>query len=192
MVRIVLARPGSTELDEQERIKGTLDMPLSDHGNRQIVKTARELAAVDIQVVYTSPCQAAFETGRAIGEFLGVKVKQLDKLQNLNQGLWQGKRIDEVRQKQPKIYRRWQDNPETVCPPEGEMLEQARDRIQSTLTKLLKKHKNGVIALVVPEPLASLIKNFLDGAKLGDLWKVECDCGSWEFIDVESKAIVTG
>lgn len=192
MVRIVLARPGSTELDEQERIKGTLDMPLSDHGNRQIAKTARELAAVDIQVVYTSPCQAAFETGRAIGEFLGVKVKQLDKLQNLNQGLWQGKRIDEVRQKQPKIYRRWQDNPETVCPPEGEMLEQARDRIQSTLTKLLKKHKNGVIALVVPEPLASLIKNFLDGAKLGDLWKVECDCGSWEFIDVESKAIVTG
>lgn len=192
MVRIVLARPGSTELDEQERIKGTLDMPLSDHGNRQIVKTARELAAVDIQVVYTSPCQAAFETGRAIGEFLGVKVKQLDKLQNLNQGLWQGKRIDEVRRKQPKIYRRWQDNPETVCPPEGEMLEQARDRIQSTLTKLLKKHKNGVIALVVPEPLASLIKNFLDGAKLGDLWKVECDCGSWEFIDVESKAIVTG
>ena len=192
MVRIVLARPGSTELDEQERIKGTLDMPLSDHGNRQIAKTARELAAVDIQVVYTSPCQAAFETGRAIGEFLGVKVKQLDKLQNLNQGLWQGKRIDEVRQKQPKIYRRWQDNPETVCPPEGEMLEQARDRIQSTLTKLLKKHKNGVIALVVPEPLASLIKNFLNGAKLGDLWKVECDCGSWEFIDVESKAIVTG
>ena len=192
MIRIVLARPGSTELDEQERIKGTLDMPLSDHGNRQIAETARELAAVDIQVVYTSPCQAAFETGRAIGEFLGVKVKQLDKLQNLNQGLWQGKRIDEVRQKQPKIYRRWQDNPETVCPPEGEMLEQARDRIQSTLTKLLKKHKNGVIALVVPEPLASLIKNFLDGAKLGDLWKVECDCGSWEFIDVESKAIVTG
>ena len=96
MVRIVLARPGSTELDEQERIKGTLDMPLSDHGNRQIAKTARELAAVDIQGVYTSPCQAAFETGRAIGEFLGVKVKQLDKLQNLNQGLWQGKRIDEV------------------------------------------------------------------------------------------------
>ena len=188
----MLARPGSTELDEQERIKGTLDMPLSDHGNRQIAETARELAAVDIQVVYTSPCQAAFETGRAIGEFLGVKVKQLDKLQNLNQGLWQGKRIDEVRQKQPKIYRRWQDTPETVCPPEGEMLEQARDRIQSTLTKVLKKHKNGVIALVVPEPLASLIRNFLDGAKLGDLWKVECDCGNWEFIDVESEAIVTG
>ncbi len=192
MVRIVLARPGATELDEQERIKGTLDMPLSDHGNRQIVETARELAAVDIEVVYTSPCQAAFETGRAIGEFLGVKVKQLDKLRGLNQGLWQGKRIEEVRQKQPKIYRRWQDNPETVCPPEGEMLEQARDRIQSALTKLLKKHKNGVIAIVVPEPLASLIKNVLDGVKLGDLWKVECDCGSWEFIDVESETIVTG
>ena len=192
MVRIVLARPGATELDEQERIKGTLDMPLSDHGNRQIAETARELAAVDIKVVYPSPCQAAFETGRAIGEFLGVKVNQLDKLRGLNLGLWQGKRIEEVRQKQPKIYRRWQDNPETVCPPEGEMLEQARDRIQSALTKLLKKHKNGVIAIVVPEPLASLIKNVLDGVKLGDLWKVECDCGSWEFIDVESETIVTG
>ncbi len=57
----------------------------------------------------------------AISEALGLKLKKLDHMENLNQGLWQGVLIDDVRVKQPKVYRQWQEHPETVCPPEGEM-----------------------------------------------------------------------
>ena len=189
MFCIVLIRPGSTELDEQRRIKGTLSMPLSERGARQVAHTVEELSELNIEVVYTAPCQSARETADAISEALGVKVKQLDKLQNLNQGLWQGKLIEEVRQKQPKVYRRWQAHPETVCPPEGETLDDACDRIHAVLARLFKRHTGGVIALVVPEPLASLIRRYLVGTQLGDLWKVECDCGGWERIDVEPEAV---
>ncbi len=39
------------------------------------------------------------------------------------------------------------------------------------MTKLLKRHKEGVIALVVSEPLATLVRQFLKHDELGDLWK---------------------
>ena len=185
MLRIVLVRPGATEFDEQGRIKGTLSIPLSDQGSIQASSAARGLSAQRIDAVYTSPCQAALQSAETLADSQGVKLKRMDRLQNLNQGLWEGKLIDEVRQRQPKVYRKWQEDPETICPPEGEMIDSARQRCETALNKLVKKHRQGIVALVAPEPLASVIRASLVGTRLGDLWKAEGDCGSWEMIDIE-------
>jgi len=109
-------------------------------------------------------------------------VKTLDELKNLDHGLWHGKLIDEVRVSQPKVFRQLQDHPETVCPPQGEAVGAALDRVRSLLTRLMRKHRRGTIALVVPEPLSSLISSIL-GTELGDLWKAECQCGGWQMLD---------
>ena len=68
--------------------------------------------------------------------------------------------VEDVRHKQPKVYRQWQEQPENVCPPEGEMLSEADERVRAALVKLLKRHKEGVIGLVLPEPLLSLARRF--------------------------------
>jgi probable phosphoglycerate mutase len=190
MLRIVLIRPGSTDFDEQGRITGTLDIPLNENGTHQMARTVGELAALQIDAVYSSPSGPAQQTAMALADSHDIKFKRLDNLQNLDHGLWHGKLIEEVKQKQPKVYRQWQDHPETVCPPQGESLSAAQRRIRTTLLKLLKKHKHGVIALVVPEPLASLVRSFLNDSDLGDLWKAENDCGRWELIDIEPENLV--
>jgi probable phosphoglycerate mutase len=97
--------------------------------------------------------------------------------------------IDEVRLKQPKVYRQWQDKPQCICPPGGEMLDQATERIRSVMAKLLKRHKEGVIGLVVPEPLATLVRCLLDHGEVGDLWKAAFEHGRWEVLDVQPKAL---
>jgi len=191
MLRIVLIRPGSTDFDEQGRIKGTLDVPLSRNGTSQVARTVSELVELPIETIYASPCQPAQETAEAIAAASGAKVRRLDRLRNLDQGLWQGKLIAEVRQKQPKVYRQWQDRPETICPPGGEMLAAAEKRIREVMEKLIKKHKTGVVALVVPEPLASLVRRYLTDSELGDLWKVECEKGQWELFEIERHSVVT-
>ena len=106
-------------------------------------------------------------------------------MQNLDQGLWQGMHVSDVRRKQPKVYRQWQEQPENVCPPDGEMLSQAQERIRAAMSKLLKRHKEGVIALVVPEPLATLVRHFIKQDELGDLWKAIGGHGYWEVLEVE-------
>ncbi len=190
-LRVVLIRPGATEFDEQGRIKGTLDIPLSISGAEQVTRTIEELANISIDAVYASPGESAQQTAAALAASRGLKVAKLDQLRNLDHGLWQGKLIEDVKQRQPKVYRQWQDHPETTCPPQGESLDSARKRVRASLQKVMKKHKQGVVALIVPDPLASMVRCFLDQGELGDLWKAECDSCRWELIDIVPERVET-
>jgi broad specificity phosphatase PhoE len=185
MQQILLIRPGATEYDQQRRVQGTLDIPLCEDGRQEVEALVSELKDQPIAAVYTSPVQSARQTAEAVAAPLELKVKTLDNLQNVNHGLWQGMLVSEVKTKQPKVYRQWQEQPEMVCPPQGETLSSARQRVQAVLAKLLKKHKpDGLFVLVAPEPLASVIRNVLRQDDWGDLWQCCAGRAKWELIEV--------
>ena len=185
MVQYLIIRPGSTDFDEQGRIKGTLDIPLSEVGTLQVGRIVGELHDTPITQLYSSPCRSAEQTAKAVAADHKLKVKTLDELQNIDHGLWQGKLVDEVKHSQPKVFRQLQDHPETVCPPDGEPISNALERVRAALARLTRKHKTGTIALVIPEPLASLVRSILNRSDVGDLWQAECECGGWQLIDVQ-------
>ena len=189
MLRIVLIRPGATDYDGEERIQGTLDIPLNGQGLMEVARTVDQLHDKHIEVIYAAPCESATQTAEILAKDLDARTKKLDRMQNLNLGLWQGLQVSEVRHKQPKVYRQWQEQPGNVCPPDGEMIEQAEQRIRTTLTKLLRRHKDGVIGLVLPEPLASLVRQYFKNDDLGDLWKALAGHGTWEVLDLEPAVV---
>ena len=137
---------------------------------------------MDWIAIYVSESEPAVQTAEAIAEALDVKCRKSDHLRNLDHGLWQGMAIDEIRLKQPKVYRQWQDAPECVCPPQGETLEAADERVQSAMIKIMKRHKEGIVGLVVSEPLASLVRSYLTQGQLGDLWQATQAHGDWELL----------
>lgn len=188
MLQIVLIRPGSTEYDHQGRIQGTLDIPLSKEGHEQVAGCIERLREQPIEVIYFAPSESARQTAEAVCKALALKPRKLDKLHNLDHGLWQGMLIEDVKVKQPKVYRRWREQPEKVCPPGGEMVAAAKERVKQTLTKIAKKHKDGVIGLVAPEPLASLVCNILRNDELADFWKPADRC-RWDILRVERDAV---
>ena len=163
MLTILLIRSGVTEYDSQGRIQGTLDVPLCEEGRRQAEAAAEDLLSrsASVAALYAGPCLSAQQTAEIVGEKLHLKPKIIDRLHNLNQGLWQGMLFDDVKSKQPKVYRQWQDRPDTICPPEGETLQEAAERVKKSLAKLTKKHKTGTIALVLSQPLASVLRSLL-------------------------------
>lgn len=185
MVRILLIRSAATDFDEQGRIKGTLDLPLSDVGTAQAERLTAEVQGVQFDLLYSSPCRCAVETANRLATSRRMKVKQLADFQNVDHGLWHGKLVDELKQTQPRMYRQLQEHPETVCPPEGEPLGMAQARVKVAVDRLLRKHRSGTIALVLPEPLFSLAQHILAPGELGDLWKAECQCGGWQLLDLE-------
>ena len=190
MVQILLIRPGTTEYDQQRRVQGTLDIPLCEDGRQQVEALVDALRDQPVAAIYASPCQSADQTAEALAAALDLKVKTLDKLQNLDQGLWQGMLVSDVKSKQPRVYRQWQEQPETVCPPHGETLSTARQRVSAALTKLLKKHKTDrMIAIVVPEPLASVVRHIVRNDEWGDLWHSN-ETAQWQLIDVPQTAAV--
>jgi probable phosphoglycerate mutase len=191
MSQIILIRPGSTDYDQDERIQGNLDIPLNERGGAEVARIIDELAGRAINAIYSPACEPARQTAQAIAAALKIKYRKLDRMQNLDHGLWQGMKIEEVRRKQARVYRQWQEQPESVQPPEGETLDHAEQRMEAAMAKLLKRHKEGMIAMVLSEPMASLVRRYLDHGPLGDLWKASSMHGQWEAIEVGSPMTAT-
>jgi probable phosphoglycerate mutase len=186
MLEIVLIRPGATDYDKCGRIQGTLDIPLNAQGALEVAREIDQLRDRGIEVLYASDSQPARDTAEAIGAALNVKVKKLENMHNIDHGLWQGMLVEEIKRKHPKIYRQWQENPERVCPPDGEMIASVRQRAGSCLRRLLKKHRSGIVGVVLPEPLASVFKSLAEHRDPADLWKAAGDHGNWETVIVDA------
>ena len=167
---LIVIRSGATDYDIQERIRGTLDMPLSAEGIEAATRTGRLLAANPPAAIYTSGTSCAIETSRIIGLACGLKPRRATNLGNLDLGLWQGRLVSEIRDTQPRLHRQWQDNPWSVAPPEGELLEEACERVEDALEKVFRRHPTGRIAVVVPQPLDAIVRWLVSGRSMGGLW----------------------
>lgn len=159
-VRFVV-RPGETEFDGQSRLQGSLDLPLTDLGRQQVDEIVAQLRPEAFDVIYSSPTEPAASTAEMIGSSLGIPVKIVDGLANLHQGLWQGLSLDDIRRKHPRVYKQWEDDPESVCAPEGEECEEALERVEQALKKPCRR--DGAFIVVACEPIATLISSVLRG-----------------------------
>ncbi len=164
MTTVVVIRPGCTSFDEQDRVQGVLNLPLTEHGHAEVSEIVERLRDVPLEVIYTAPAEPALSTARAIGEALSIPVRESEELRNLDQGLWQGLTTDEIRRKYPRVFKQWRESPETVCPPEGETIPHALARVRKALQKPLRKNER--VAVVAPEPLATLIRCLLCGDRI--------------------------
>jgi broad specificity phosphatase PhoE len=183
MTQVVLIRPGATVYDEQNRVQGVLDVPLSERGQTEVATLARRVAAFELHALYCGPGESVGRTAEAVGKALGLRAKRVDELRNLDQGLWQGLQLDEIKRRNLKVFRQWLEDPLTICPPQGEPVDEALDRIKAALKPLIRRHRDEVIGLVVGEPIAQLIACYLRKQE-----KVQLDddvpTGGFEWIEV--------
>ena len=102
MLKIALIRPGTTDYDAQERIQGTLDIPLNDQGLAEAAQAAEDLRDKGLEVIYAPPSEPAFRTAQNHFRDPGHKNAKLVHMENLNQGLWQGMLVEDVPPKTPQ------------------------------------------------------------------------------------------
>ncbi len=146
-----------------------------------MARIVQELANSPMDVIYTSPCEPARTTAAALAAPRGLAVKEIETLHNVNHGLWQGLKVAEIRRKHPKVFKQWQESPEAICPPGGETLNEAVDRVRKALEKPLKRKGN--LAIVAADPLAAIISAVVRGTSLEAI-PAACAgvCGSWEVL----------
>ena len=68
ITRCWLIRHGEPESEARGRCYGALDIPLSDHGRRQMMQVARHLATEPIAAIYSSPQRRAMESADLIAQ----------------------------------------------------------------------------------------------------------------------------
>lgn len=183
-LKFVLVRAGSTDLDNQGRILGSLDLPLSQTGEEEVRATADELGELEIASIYSSAGLAARQTASQLSRDGAIKVRVDEKLTNLDHGLWHGKSLDELKETQPKLYRQWKEQPQAVHPPEGETVEAVRKRVANLLKKIHKRFKSGTVVIVAPDPLLSIIRCEVESKPFPNQANEPTKCGGWNLVDV--------
>ena len=72
-----------------------------------------------------------------------------------------------------KYYRQWQENPETVAPPNGETTNDVLARVKVAFSKHLKKRAGEVFVIVAPQPLLGVLRQLAEEAE------ATVDCCDW-------------
>jgi probable phosphoglycerate mutase len=170
--RVLFVRRPATELDDQKRICGSLDLPLSQEGECQAHRLAELLSDIKLTCIVAAAGNADQQAAKIIIGDRKIKLKTETSWQNLDYGLWHGCCVDELKTTHPKYYRQWQDQPESVAPPNGETTSELIDRVKPAFLKLLKKRSGESFAIVAPDPLLSVLRELADQAN--------CECPEWQ------------
>lgn len=185
-LQVIIVKPGATDLDDQGRIVGSLDVPLSEVGQRQAKAAAAKLADVKLRAVFCCPSLAAQQTAIQITLDRRIKVRVDANLKNMDHGLWHGREMKELRENQPKLVRQWEDNPDRICPPHGETTGELVPRVDAVLKRISRKFKSGIVVIVAPDPLASVIASRIDDQHDAPVMRTDPECGTHETLNLSA------
>jgi len=132
-LRLLLIRHGSTLDNEQGRLTGQADVPLSPLGERQAVLLGERLANETLDIIVTSDLQRARATGAAIAHYHQIPVYEDAAIREISLGEWEGVTLSELMERDAEAITRWQNEPLNVKPPGGETITQLHDRVVPAL-----------------------------------------------------------
>lgn len=106
------------------------------------------------------------QTARLVARRFGLRIRNNDLLAPVSAGLWQGLTHEELRFRFPSIFPQWEENPLSVNPPEGEAIADAVERFRVALKKILRRNREGHLALVLRPMGLQIVKGLLGGEDL--------------------------
>ena len=167
---------------DEKRLQGTLPIPLSDCGREALRKVAVHLRQEGAEAIYSSGNESSGPTAGFLSELCDLKDKKITGMCELNCGLWQGLRIREIKKRYGRAYRQWRNDPLSVCPPEGESVADAFERVKESLRTIIRKNKYKAAAIVAGPMVAAMIECAITNQPLEVFWDiVDSNCAVKKF-----------
>lgn len=161
--RVFLVRHGATELSAEDRFAGAIDVLLSDAGREQARLLGRRLAKETISAVYASPMKRTVETAELISEPHKLPVKTVPAIREIAHGRWEGRKRSEVEKEFAEEYTRWEVDPYTFAPLEGESGLDVTARALPALLQLVGNHHGETILVISHKATIRLLMSSLLG-----------------------------
>jgi broad specificity phosphatase PhoE len=160
MTRLLLVRHGETDWNADGRLQGQTDRPLSEFGRQQARRLADELAAEDLEAIYSSDLARARETAEIVGARVGLPVMLDRGLREKDWGTWEG--LTAVERARVEFA--------------GESTEAHQERILRALQRISERHPGDGSVLVVTHG-GSMRR--VQTATMGMALPVVENCGRW-------------
>ncbi len=183
---LILIPTALTCWDKENRLVGNADLPVCPESMDQVKRWAEQLKEAGVNILFSTVSGPSEETARIIAGVLRVRHRTERDLSEMNMGLWQGMVPADIKQRHPKVYKQWQEQPESVTPPEGERLGAARERIEECIQKILKKHPGQKVGIVLGPVALALARVGREGRALSDLWELVKEPLTWHEYVIKS------
>lgn len=163
MTRLVLIRHGVTGWNREKRYCGHKDIGLSNEGKSQAKLLSSSLNAVRFDKVYCSDRKRAMQTARIL--FREAKIIQDRGLREINFGVLEGLKHEEIMQKYADIYREWLKDSFKNNIPKAEPMSVFKQRVENTLRKIASSNPDKTIAVVCHGGVIGVFVNGISKSK---------------------------
>ena len=184
MSKLILVKHGQTDWNRENRLQGSLDIPLNEEGKKESEKIASELLKFKIDAIYTGPASCSFSTATIIAEHQKLKVRKIKELSEFDQGVWQGLLLSDIKKRYKKQYTSWKMSPTSGHPPKGESVRAVYDRAVSAMHKIVDKNKGKNVCVVSGDMLLSILKCYVNNVDLEKMWKFVPDKTWWDALNI--------
>lgn len=189
---LYLVRHGTTTMNIENRYRGRRDIPLDAQGYQDAVDAARFLGSRGISAVYTGPLRRTIATAQIIADATGVPdIRILHGLINLDYGSWEGMTAEKSQMYDPIAFDLYRRSPiDCVCP-NGERLDQARERMLTALRLMGGRHAGESVVAVTHAVMIRLVMATILNLS-GEDWRVPLGRGSITEVVVDGDQIAIG
>ncbi|MDD5495754.1 MAG: histidine phosphatase family protein [Candidatus Omnitrophica bacterium] len=185
MKRLILIRHGETDCNLEARYCGFCNFPLNEKGVWQSRKLAARIKRFRIDKVYSSDLKRACQTSEIL--FRKAKIEKFPDLREINVGIFEGLRYEEIAERHGRLYKKWLADPFGVKIPEGESFTEMRTRVRKRLAFIASTNAGKTVAIISHGGPIRVVLNDALGRGPKRFWEITLDNCALSIIDFSAK-----
>ena len=168
-MNIYVVRHGKTIWNEQKRLQGVKDSPLTEEGIRQAKLASKKIETLSIDKVYSSPLGRTIETKNYLTSNLNVPYKLVDELKEMNFGPIEGLTVHEATKKHPQIMNNLWNDPLNYNLEGSVTYEMFFERIERALDIITNKYFDNILVVTHGMVIGAML-TILDEKHYKNIW----------------------
>jgi len=136
-------RHGQTDWNKERRIQGHSDIPLNDEGRRQASQLRETLSHLNLDIIFSSDLDRAYETAVIACDGLGLEVIKDQRLREAHFGQAEGMLIEDIMktfgENTWRKFMKLDPNHLDICFPDGETRRNSILRMRAVIDELIER-----------------------------------------------------
>lgn len=180
---VYLMRHGEVANGGEKRYNGHIDVDITQKGIDQMHRLAGLLEGKLLAAVYSSDLIRSVKGAKIISSRAGLPHTPLRELRERSVGKWEGLTAGEIKERYPEEYTVWRADLLNYRPPDGECLQDVKNRILPVYKRLVDSHPGKEIGMLLHGGVNRVILADALGLDLMNLFRMEQAFGAFNIID---------